>query len=243
MPVTCKRCPLRKKSLFDEMSNDEIRFMQNFKAGELKVEAGTTLMMEGSNSPQLYTVLEGMGLRYKTLEDGDRQVINFILPGDFLGLQAGVMEEMQHSVEASTDMLLCVFDRKSLWNLFENHPNRAFDLTWLAAVEEHLLGESLAILGQMSGIERVATAFVRLNDRCKALDLKKGAFIPLPFKQQDLADALGLSLVHTNKTLKKLRDQSVAKWSRGKLEVINYDRLCEIAQIDPTLKPMVRPLL
>ncbi|WP_299845941.1 Crp/Fnr family transcriptional regulator [uncultured Roseovarius sp.] len=243
MPIKCQHCPLRKKSLFDEMTSDEVRFMQTFKSGELRVEAGTTLMMEGSNSPQLFTVLEGMGLRYKTLEDGDRQVINFILPGDFLGLQAGVMQEMQHTVEASTDMLLCVFDRKSLWNLFEHHAERAFDLTWLAAVEEHLLGESLAILGQMSGIERVARAFVRLNDRCDALDLKKGAFIPLPFRQQDLADALGLSLVHTNKTLKKLRDQSVANWANGKLEVINYDRLCDIAQLDPTRDPIIRPLL
>lgn len=243
MTVKCTHCPLRKKRIFDKMNEREIDFMQGFKAGELEVEAGTTLMMEGSNSPQLFTVLEGMGLRYKTLEDGDRQVINFVLPGDFLGLQAGVMEEMQHTVEASTDMLLCVFDRKSLWNLFEHHPERAFDLTWLAAVEEHLLGESLAILGQMSGIERVARAFVRLNDRCEALDLKKGAFIPLPFKQQDLADALGLSLVHTNKTLKKLRDQQVVVWSNGRLEVINYDRLCDIAQLDPARDPVIRPLL
>ncbi len=243
MTVSCKHCPLRGKRIFDEMTADEVKFMQSFKAGELEVDAGTTLMMEGSNSPQLFTVLEGMGLRYKTLKDGDRQVINFILPGDFLGLQAGVMREMQHTVEASTDMLLCVFDRKSLWNLFQNQPERAFDLTWIAAVEEHLLGESLAILGQMSGIERIARAFVRLNDRCDALDLKKGAFIPLPFKQQDLADALGLSLVHTNKTLRKLRDQSVASWSNGRLEVINYDRLCAIAQIDPTNEPVIRPLI
>ncbi|MEO3415093.1 Crp/Fnr family transcriptional regulator [Roseovarius sp. CAU 1744] len=243
MTVKCKHCPLRKKRIFDEMTEEEITFMQRFKAGELEVEAGATLMMEGSNSPQLFTVLEGMGLRYKTLEDGDRQVINFILPGDFLGLQAGVMGEMQHTVEASTEMLLCVFDRRSLWSLFERHPERAYDLTWLAAVEEHLLGESLAVLGQMSGIERVARAFVRLNDRCDALDLKKGSFIPLPFKQQDLADALGMSLVHTNKTLRKLRERSVASWSQGRLEVINYDRLCEIAQLEPARDPVIRPLL
>lgn len=243
MPVKCEHCPLRKKALFDEMTKDEISFMQRFKAGEMEVEAGTTLMMEGSNSPQLYTVLEGMGLRYKTFEGGERQVINFILPGDFLGLQAGVMKEMQHTVEASTDMVLCVFDRKSLWQLFESQPERAFDLTWLAAVEEHLLGESLAILGQMSGIERVARAFVRLNNRCEALDLKKGSSFLLPFKQQDLADALGLSLVHTNKTLKKLREQSVAEWSQGQLEIINFDKLCEIAKVDPTSDPIIRPLL
>lgn len=217
--------------------------MQRFKAGEMTVEAGATLMMEGSNSPQLFTPLKGMGLRYKTLESGDRQVINFVLPGDFIGLQAGVMNKMQHSVESSTDMVLCVFDRKALWALFQDHPERAYDLTWIAAVEEHFLGESLAILGHMSGIERIARAFARMHDRGGELGLLNGTKMPLPYKQQDLADALGLSLVHTNKTLRQLREQGIATWSDGNLEIHNYDKLCETANLDPAAKPLVRPLI
>ncbi|MEQ9259453.1 MAG: Crp/Fnr family transcriptional regulator, partial [Roseovarius sp.] len=100
MVTSCQKCPLRKLPLFSPMSEREVAFMQDFKKGEMKVDAGTTLMLEGTNSPQLYTVLEGMGLRYKTLLSGDRQVLNIVLPGDFVGLQAGVMKEMQHSVEA-----------------------------------------------------------------------------------------------------------------------------------------------
>lgn len=87
--------------------------------------------MEGSNSPQLYTVLEGMGTRYKTLENSKRQVINFLFPGDFTGLQAGIMGEMQHSVEATTPITLCAFRRNDLWQLFRQHPERAHDLTWI----------------------------------------------------------------------------------------------------------------
>jgi CRP-like cAMP-binding protein len=225
------------------MSESEIAFMQEFKSGELVVDGGTTLMLEGSNSPQLYTPLTGMGLRYKTLESGERQVINFVLPGDFIGLQAGVMNEMQHSVQSTTEMKLCVFDRTALWKLFSDHPERAFDLTWIAAVEEHFLGESLAILGHMSGIERIARAFVRLYDRGTALGLIEAAEMPLPYRQQDLADALGLSLVHTNKTLQRLRSRKIVAWQGGVLKVYDYERLCEVAQLSSGREPMTRPLI
>lgn len=66
--------------------------MQRFKVGELVVDAGTPILLEGSNSPQLFTALRGMGLRYRHLTNGERQEINFVFPGNFLGLQAGLMD-------------------------------------------------------------------------------------------------------------------------------------------------------
>ncbi len=243
MQTECRRCPLRKFPIFVKMTDREVDFMQSFKVGELKVDAGTTLMMEGSNSPQLYTPLRGMGLRYKTFESGERQVLNFVLPGDFIGLQAGVMHEMQHSVEATTHMTLCVFDRKALWTMFRDYPERAFDLTWLAAVEEHFLGESLAAVGHMDGLGRVARAFVRLHDRALAIDLVTKDGMHLPYKQQDLADALGLSLVHTNKTLKKLREREIAIWRDGQLKILSYPKLCAMAELSEAREPVLRPLI
>lgn len=243
MTTDCAGCPLRKHSVFDPLSESEVAFMSRFKTGELVVDPGGQLMLEGSNSPHLYTALEGMGLRYKTLEGGERQVINFVMPGDFIGLQAGVMKEMYHSVEATSRMKLCVFNREALWSLFRDHPGRAYDLTWLSAVEERVLGESLAVLGQMDGMGRVARAFVRLHDRAAALGLAKGGEMALPYRQQDLADALGLSLVHTNKTLKKLREQGLAEWRQGRLKVSDRARLAEIAQLDPEAGPELRPLI
>lgn len=243
MVTPCRHCPLRKQKIFDLLSESEIRFMQDFKSGELRIAAGTTLMMEGSNSPQLYTALEGLGLRYKTLLSGDRQVINFVMPGDFIGLQAGVMKEMQHSVEATSDMVLCVFDRKRLWDLFRDQPGRAFDLTWLAAVEEDFLGERLAVLGRMDGITRVARALVRMYDRAEAVKLGQDYRMPLPYKQQDMADALGMSVVHINKMLRKLRDRKLATWRSGRLEIHDYPALCDVAELERDDRPPQRPLL
>ncbi|SHF75624.1 cAMP-binding domain of CRP or a regulatory subunit of cAMP-dependent protein kinases [Litoreibacter ascidiaceicola] len=232
MTTKCGNCPLRNKDLFIKFSNDDIKFMERFKSGELKIEAGTPLLMEGSNSPQLFTALRGMGVRYKTLQNGNRQVINLVFPGDFIGLQAGVMGEMGHSVEATTPMTLCVFDRSEFWNFFRTHPDRAFDLTWLAAVEEHFLGEAMASMGQRTAIEAIAWALVRIFKRGQALGLSQGNTMPLPYRQQDLADTLGLSLVHTNKTLTKLRDRQLASWSGGELRVNNIETLAELAQMD-----------
>lgn len=246
MTIACDKCPLRKQPLFVPFTEDEIQFMMQFKSGELSVDAGTTVLMEGSNSPQIYTVFSGMGTRYTTLENGRRQVINFLFPGDFIGLQASLMGEMKHSVEASTPMVLCAFRRSDLWNLFRAQPGRAYDLTWIAAVEEHFLGETIATLGQRDAAQRIAWAFLRVEKRLRAVGLGSSgantATVPLPFRQQDLADALGLSLVHTNKTLARLRSLKVATWADGMLSVMDRAGLAEIAMVEPE-KEEKRPIL
>ncbi|HVG49386.1 MAG TPA: Crp/Fnr family transcriptional regulator [Rubellimicrobium sp.] len=240
--VPCRACPLRRQSLFVPFTADEVAFMERFKMGELVVDPGTTILMEGSNSPQLYTVLRGQGVRYKTLENGRRQVINFLFPGDFTGLQAGLMGEMKHSVEARTPMMLCVFDRGQLWQLFKSQPARAYDLTWIAAVEEHFLGETIATLGQRDAAQRLAWALLRIWERLRAVGLGQDGTVPLPFRQQDLADALGLSLVHTNKTLARFRSRQLCDWSDGELRVRDPDVLADLAMVarEP---PERRPLM
>lgn len=232
MATHCEKCPLHDNELFTEVTTEDRRITQRFKSGEMMIDAGTPILMEGSNAPQLYTALRGMGLRYITLPNGDRQVINFIFPGDFIGLQAGVMGEMHHSVEATTAMTLCVFDRSEFYKFFNANPSRGFDVTWLAAVEEHFMGDALATVGQRSALESVAWALLKLFQRGEALSLVRSARMPLPFKQQDLADALGLSLVHTNKTLAKLRDRQLASWDKGVLQVNDLEKLAEVAQTE-----------
>ncbi|MDC0658523.1 Crp/Fnr family transcriptional regulator [Leisingera sp. SS27] len=240
--TACQNCPLRKRTIFTPMSREEVAFTQSFKTGEMVVDAGTTILLEGSNSPQLFTVLKGMGTRYKTLENGRRQVINFLFPGDFAGLQAGLMGEMKHSVEATTSMTLCVFRRSALFELFQQHPERAYDLTWIAAVEEHFLGETIASLGQRDARQRIAWALVRIYERLKAVGMEVKSAVPLPYRQQDLADALGLSLVHTNKMLKALRDTKLAEWQNGMLKIRSIPALAEMALIEESA-PEIRPLI
>ncbi|MBS1302226.1 Crp/Fnr family transcriptional regulator [Loktanella sp. SALINAS62] len=242
MTTPCQKCPLRRHDLFTDMSDDNVQAMQRFKVGELTVDAGTPLLIEGSNSPQLFTALRGMGIRYKTTIDGRRQVVNFVFPGDFIGLQAGLMKEMAHSVEARSRMTLCVFNRSELYSFFRSHPERAFDITWLAAVEEHFLGEALTSIGQRTAKQALAWALVRIFERGSMIGLTNNRSMKLPFRQQDLADALGLSLVHTNKTLSQLRDSQLANWSDGQLTINDTEKLAAVAGVETGLVPR-RPLM
>lgn len=242
MKTNCENCPLRQLDLFEDMSKDELQFMSRFKTGEFIAQPGTEILAEGASSSQLYTVLDGMGLRYKTLEDGSRQVVGFILPGDFIGLQSGVMGEMKHTVEAATRMTLCVFNRSELWDLFKYQPRRAFDLTHVAATEEFLLGEMLAAVGQMDGMAKIAWVLNRFYKRLTALGLNENDQVPLPYRQQDIADAMGLSLVHTNKTLAKLRSQGVVTWSSEMLTVHRPNTLAELG-LSAGVPAIRRPLI
>lgn len=242
MTTACKDCPLQKLELFDDMTREEVEKTQKFKSGELKVDPGTPILLEGSNAPQIYTALRGMGLRYKLLPDGNRQVVNFVFPGDFIGLQAGMLGEMGHSVEASTNMTLCVFDRSDFFEFFRASTERAFDITWLAAQEEHFLGEALTTIGQRDAASALAWALVTLFRRGQARNLVHNDTMPLPYKQQDIADALGLSLVHTNKTLARLRERQLVTWADGKLTIHDVGELALVAEME--LEPLrTRPLI
>lgn len=242
MSTQCKFCPLNQKDAFIDLSASEIDFMQKFKVGELSIDAGTPILMQGSNAPQIFTVLSGLGIRERHLKDGERQVISFVFPGDFIGLQAGLLGEMGHSIEARTSMRLCVFNRSELWNFFKSYPERAFDITWLAAMEESFLGESLATVGQRTAVSSVAWAMVKIFQRGEALGLTHKNTMSLPFTQRDIADAMGLSLVHTNKTLNKLKNRQLASWSDRVLQINNLEALAEIAMTE--LRPLPkRPLI
>jgi CRP-like cAMP-binding protein len=224
------------------MSKDDLEFMQKFKAGELTVEPGTPILMEGSNAPQLFTALSGMGIRDKMLKNGERQVLNFVFPGDFIGLQAGILGKMGHSVEARTHMRLCVFNRSEFWQFFKSNPARAFDITWLAAIEEHFLGETLASVGQRTAIQAIAWALVKIFQRGDALGMVTNNQMELPYTQRDMADALGLSLVHTNKTLGKLKDRQLASWSDRMLQINDVKSLADVAIMSLKKAPQ-RPFL
>ncbi|MEO9780979.1 MAG: Crp/Fnr family transcriptional regulator [Sedimentitalea sp.] len=242
MATKCEHCPLRRKSLFAPMSSEEVAGMQRFKVGELVVDAGTPILMEGSNSPQLFTALHGMGLRYRHLENGERQVINFVFPGDFLGLQAGLMGEMGHSVEATTKMTLCVFNRSELWSYIKADPERGFELAWLAAVEEHFLGDTLTTVGQRNALQAIAWAFVRIYLRINACGNGGDGAMRFPFKQKDLADALGLSLVHTNKTIGLLKSRQLIGWSGEEVLIHDLPGLAKVGLTTVDV-PKRRPIM
>lgn len=240
--VSCFECPLRHMKRFRPFTEGELEFVSTFKRGELIADPGTTVLVEGARSAHLYTVLYGWGFRYKILEDGRRQILNYIVPGDIIGLQGAVMAEMQHSVEALTPMTLCVFERSRLFSLFELHPGLSFDLTWLAAREESILDEHLLSIGRRSALERASYLLAFLFDRGVSAGILGDNLRHIPVTQMHFADTLGLSIVHTNKTLKKLADRGLIRWRERGCDILEPLGLQDIAGWTPT-EPRVRPFV
>lgn len=241
--VPCQLCPLRKLEVFRPFTPEELSFVSTFKTGEVTLKAGDPLFLEGTSSAHLHTVLSGIAFRYKLLSDGRRQILNYCMPGDFLGLQGSVMQEMQHSVEALSDMVLCVFKREGLWRLFEKHAGLSFDVTWLAARSEQMLDQQLLSVGRRSAIERCAHLLLHLADRLAEVGIARSRrTISVPITQQHIADTLGMSLVHTNRTLGRLIRQGVIRWREKEFEILDRDRLAELAG-EETMTGAARPLL
>lgn len=193
------------------------------------MDPGTTILSEGANSAHLFTVLSGWGFRYKMLDDGRRQILNYMMPGDLIGLQGTLMREMQHSIEALSPVTLCVFERDKLDTLFRNHPGLGYDMTWIAAQEERILDENLLSIGRRSALERAAYLLAFLYQRAAATNLFKGQRVSLPITQQHIADTLGLSTVHTNRTLKKLSDRKLIRWAERGCDILDDAGLAETA--------------
>lgn len=225
----CDKCPLKNLAHFRKFDATELAFVSEFKTGELSVDTGATIIVEGAHSAHLYTLLSGWGFRHKLLEDGRRQILNYVMPGDLIGLQGTLMGEMQHSVEALSPVTLCVFERDRLTKLFEKHATLAYDVTWIAAREERILDEHLLSIGRRSALERAAYLLVFLYKRARACGLASSTKRTVPITQQHIADTLGLSTVHTNKTLRKLASRGMIRWLDRGCEVLNAEGLSEIA--------------
>ena len=114
LPPPCATCRLRQTNAFTPVSAEELGYIQQFRNSTLTMQAGSTLIHEQKPSGKLFTLYSGWAFRYKTLSDGRRQILNFLLPGDLIGLQQGFADNAMHGIEAVTDVSLCVFPRDGL---------------------------------------------------------------------------------------------------------------------------------
>jgi CRP-like cAMP-binding protein len=242
MQLPCHECALRACGIFKPITAEELNSINQIKRDHLLVDAGGEIIRVGDKAPELYTLYSGWAFRFKTLPDGRRQILNFLLPGDLLGLQAAMFDAALHGIEALTEVELCVLPRRDIWALFGDMPALAFDVTWLGSREESIVDENLTSAGRRSASERVAALIIALYKRSKALGLVAAESFAFPLTQQHIADALGLSLVHTNKTLARLRRLGMFKRANGMLTLTNPRVLESMGQYYEQEIPL-RPLI
>ncbi|MFW2348921.1 Crp/Fnr family transcriptional regulator [Qipengyuania sp.] len=232
-PVACANCPLQACPGLRSLEERQLAYMQGFKDGEIGLERGDVLIDEGAAHDRLYTVLDGVLIRSRSLDDGRRQIVNFMFPGDLVGLQGAFDEPSSHAVAALIDARLCRFRRNDFVELISTHPRLGYDITWLAAKEETALEGHIVSLGQRSARERLAYLAVWLLDRAQATCLADDRnIVSLPITQAQIADMLGLSLVHTNRTLRQLEREGLVEWKSRTIHVPDLARAAEYAQFD-----------
>lgn len=230
MYVRCASCPLRTLPAFVEKSDEEIALIDEWKSDHLKISAGSEFIHPEQTDSDLYTIFSGWAYRYKELVDGRRQILNFALPGDLVGLQSSMFGKALFGAVALTDVELCVLPRRKLTRLFERMPEVAYDVTWLGARTESVVDENLLTAGRRGAAEKIAALVASLYKRAETLGLVVDGTLELPLTQQHIADALGLSLVHTNKTLARLRAQKLFSLTDGRLVLRNLRSVSRFAQ-------------
>jgi len=230
MRVSCFECALRRSGAFKPVSDMVLAFINEMKRDHLVCPPGAEIIAAGQEQVELYTLYAGWALRFKMLPDGRRQILNIHLPGDLIGLQGAMFEAPSYGVEALTEVQICVLPRRKVWSLFQNMPELSFDVTWLGAREESHVDEGLTSVGRRNAVERIAALIILLYKRLDALGMVINSAMPFPLTQQHIADMLGLSLVHTNKSLAKLRRLGMSSLTNGMLLLSNPRALESMAQ-------------
>ncbi len=206
----CPDCPIEGRV---RLSPENHRFgLDRFKTGEIDLGAGAGIVLEGAREPNLFALARGVAFRHKSLADGRRQILGYAFPGDFLGLRGALLGEMQHSIDAMSAVRLCVFDRAGLLRMFATDPGAAYAVVRRAAKDESILDENLLSIGRRTALESAAYLLALLHQRARPAGLAPEGRFAFPLTQQHVADTLGLSIVHINRTLKRLAELELIAW-------------------------------
>ena len=224
---------MRNEALCAPLSDGEIAIVEHFKSGNRTLPAGVDLYSQDEFCGELFTLLDGWVCLYQILEDGRRQIFDFALPGAFLGFQPDLDAAADHSAYCLTDIAVCVFPRENLFDLFRAHPELALRMAWITARDGALAREHLTNVGRRSARERVAHLLLELFYRVRRKAGNKSEnSIELPLTQEHIADALGLTTVHVNRTLRGLRQADLLDIHGRTLTVRDPTALAEIAGFD-----------
>ncbi|HZH26801.1 MAG TPA: Crp/Fnr family transcriptional regulator [Azospirillaceae bacterium] len=223
---------LRKIEAVLSLGDAERAFVARLETDTRRIEARADLVKQGERAGRMGVLRSGWAMRYKTLSDGRRHVINFVLPGDAFGLFGTLFDASDHSVAMLTDGELAYVEADTLVAMFHEHPKLAAAFAWFAAREEAMLAERAAGLGRRTALERMAHILLELLKRLEVVAMADDGRFELPVTQEILADTLGLSLVHVNRTLRRLREGGLLETEGQRFWLRDLRALAEVADFD-----------
>jgi CRP-like cAMP-binding protein len=215
-------------TLFD----DELATISSLSRRKRKFRAGQNLLIEGQLNRPAYILIKGWTCSYKILADGSRQIVDFPVPGDFLGLRSLLFRTADHCIEPITDIEAFEVSRVDLIEAFAAAPRLATAVLWATSRNEAMVVEHLVNVGRRTANKRMAHLLLEIGARLRLVGLGTESGFTCPLSQSHLADALGLSAVHVNRTLRDLRKSGLLTFKRGEVVFNDYAGLVRLADFD-----------
>jgi len=198
-----------------------------------KASAGEDLICEGDRPDTVRMFLSGWACRYKALEDGRRQIVGFVLPGDTCDAFSYLFSTIDHSVAAVTPVVYAELDHAAFERLMSADVSVGQALLCETLAARAIQCEWAVNLGRRDALERVAHVICELFERLKVVGLAEGNSFAFPVTQMDLADATGLSTVHLNRTLQELRATGLITLRDRNLKICDLQALRNTAMFNP----------
>ena len=225
---------IAKLGRFVPLNEEERDALAHVSRNGRRMNRGTDLITEGDKPVAVFLLLEGWAYRYKSMIDGGRQIMAYLIPGDLCDVQIFLFEAMDHSIGLLSDALVVKIPAAEMLDLMDRYPRIERALMWATLVDEATLREWLLNVGQRDALQRLAHLFCELCVRLKVVNLVDSSkTFSLPLTQSELADTTGMTTVHVNRSLQRLRQEGLIVMKAGKLTIVDFDRLAEVAGFTP----------
>lgn len=218
----------------DRLSLEEQALIEALPMRPHRFRRGEEIVAQGSRPLESCLIIEGFAARLLHMADGKRQITAVHIPGDFVDLHGLVLKVMDHSVAAISDCRAAFVPHTAIIQLAERSPHLG-RLFWMsttidAAIQRAWIGN----LGRRSAVMHLAHLICEMYLRLEAVGLAGGNCMGFPVTQAEMSDILGLSSVHVNRVAQELRRTGLITWARGEVTILDFDRLADFAEFDPT---------
>jgi len=224
---------VQKLSHANDLTNEDRALLRRISDRPRAVAARTDLIREGDAPSTIRLVLRGLAYRYKDLPNGERAIVALLIPGDFCDLHVTILGQMDHSIATLSACDIVEIPQAAIQHLTATNPRITRALWWATLVDEAVLRQWLVGRGRRNADQQLLHLFCELLVRFQTVGLAKGDSYPLPITQMDLSDILGLSTVHTNRTLQGLRAEGLITFEDGCVTLLNRERAWKLIQFDP----------
>jgi CRP-like cAMP-binding protein len=224
---------VRKMENFVRLSSEDRRSLEGAVERTHHLGSRKNIIAEGDEPNLVNVVLQGWACRYKMLPDGRRQIISLLLPGDMCDPHVFLLPVMDQSLGTLTAVVLAKVSGATIRALTERSSALAEALNWEMLASAEIQREWTVSLGRRTALERLAHLLCEISMRMHATGLRNGSDCEFPLTQTDLADAMGLSTVHVNRTMQELKASGAVEVRSKRLVIHDRDRLEELAMFDP----------